>query len=354
MHRRMRLANGWVLVVVVALGGALQGCTDPTTAAPDHLEIVAGYVDVGDAPTGAGELSGPHFDLAIDEVATTTVLKGAHADYLDLAAPLQAAPGHEFVLARLPPSVEPPRFERTSENVQEALLVGDQRRPLVDVLDRLAQYVELTLVVSVPRGAPVILQITDEGRPLSLDVRTGDVAPDSTYRVEYSQEFSPRDYGETGTVEAFGRTRPLKVEIFWSSGYGHSLEPFVPSAGWAPPGRSWLLIQGPLRASSSTVLDYGIFGFGLVFDLDLAATFGLAQPDGPTTRAEAPQLLRVNDTSGMGPASGFSVVFDVADSFRSGTLRITPDGPMTAFLDDDVVDTGWATPPAPAEIPIAF
>lgn len=340
--------------MAVAFAFVIPGCTDPISASADYLEVFEGYVDVGDPPTSPGELTGPHFDLKIAEVATTAVLKGSPADNLDLDEPLQAAADHEFVLAKLRSNFEPPRWERKDANVEVAVVVADQRRPLAGVVDRLSAYTDLALVVSVPEGAPVTLEVTDEGRPLSLDLRTGSLAGNSTYQVLYSEELTRLDYEETGTVEAFGRTRLLKVEIvgLWSSTDSHSLEPFVPSAGWAEPGRSWLLIPG-LRTSSSIPYDPNLFGFDMAFDLDTAATFGLAQPGGTITRAEAWQPFGVDDLETNG-ILGFNVIFDVPDSFRTGTLQITLDGPMTARLDGSSVPTGWATPPPPAQLPIVF
>ncbi len=360
MHQRMRPSDGWApgTAIAIALAAALPGCSSSAamTAPPDYLEVFDNtYVIAGDVPAGSGRLAGPHFDLQIARVVTTSELSGSLADSLDLVSPLQAADDHEFVVATMARDFEPPRWSPDDANLEVAVIEADQRRPLARGLDFLSGVNDMTLVASVPKGAPVLLQVTDEGRPLSIDLRDGSPTAESNYQVSYSQELQPLDYEEAGVVAASGRTRPLQVAIasYWSSADRHSLEPFVPTAGWARPGRSWLLVKG-LHASSTTITDAGLFGFSMTFDLDVAATFGLALQDGTTIPAQARQPLRLDDSSGITSVNGFPVIFDMPDSFRTGTLQITPAGTMTAYVDGASVPADWEVPPTPAQVPIDF
>lgn len=318
-------------------GAACSGVKTETMA-PDYLGILKGPILVSDAKAvepGTGRLVGPHFQLEISEVAVASELSAGTAKQLGFDSAQQAAAGHEILLVQVESSVSqsPARWRTEDGDLTPAVVVDGDERPLGPLPGFWP-----VIAVSVRHHAPAVLRVTDHGRPLTMDLRTGSVAPDSLYRVFSSQALQPRTYEGAGTVSATGLSGALKVELRLPEAAVR--EPFLPGPGWAAPGRAWLWLPGV------NVFSNGFSTF-VFFSLEKASTFTLLLADG--TRVQA-QPGRVDATTF---ALNHAVVFDVPGSLRSSTLRVTPAGAMTA-LSRDGEATAWSRPPPPADLTISF
>ncbi|MHA4820120.1 hypothetical protein ACXZ65_37880 [Streptomyces aculeolatus] len=226
-----------------------------------------------------------------------------------------------------------------------ALRVGDQTR---DLPASDGSNDSLTVVAGVPKGAPVDLVLIEEGRPQSLDLRTGrrgDDAVDELYRpvlagpreavrwqvtvrIAFKGEAAPRVDGTRAGWDAREADTPAG-----EPDSGFRLVPYSPGAGWAPEGKMWLELGTVWAAEEKW----------FTFDTDEKRSFAVEAADGTTYRARHYE-------------GSSTRVFLVPDGFRSGTLRITPQGEAKGSGDLDRFHaelTDYTVSPAtPSSIPV--
>jgi hypothetical protein len=244
---------------IALAGGLLAGCASPsagpqqaqalTSASPsvatsagpladDYVGVLNEHymaqLDAGGAPKGtafdpnAASIRGPHYAAALAESVAVAelppIVTTRMTDEHGSRAALRTNPGHELLLARF---TKPP-LSRTGNGAAGTyeVVVGDQRRPLAKpVADG------TLLAVSVPAGAPVSLQISEDGRAQSIDLRTG-----AAGRVEgfYPTFAGGADEMGSWITPAGSDMLPLAVSVDFE------LTPWADGSGWAPPGKVWL------------------------------------------------------------------------------------------------------------------
>jgi hypothetical protein len=368
------------VVLAVAAGLCVAGCTpegapaQPRASAsassgasivtvPADYVAVAAVRDAASPPynpalaptdTHASYVVGPRYHVGIDAVAITPRFTANSKLYLVAKRPeagpgpsqsgpsqsepggparpltLQAPPGHELVVAHL--------FDVPGKTINgdTGFGAGDPTDPkLLDLSVRMGQDPPVRLgshlsngslvLVSVPVGADPRLVVDDHsGHPQSLNLRTGgradalallypsrtmDLPTPVTARLAYTAG------GEQGTLDL-----TMKVWV--------NLVPWEAGRGWARPGGAWLLVGLALDVPS-----VGMYG---TLTLDAARTFTLRGAGGGTLRA-------LPDTVALTQSRGARVMFDVPDSFRTGTLGIALAG--TVAVDND--------PPQPIRVSAA-
>jgi hypothetical protein len=281
-------------------------------------------------------LFGPHFGLVADWTATFESLSAEDAKRLGFTASpegFRSADGHEFVVMQLGSTqFEKGRWSGHADHsgLTAHLSIGDRRKDLDNVPGP-----GTLIVASVPTSAPVKLTVTDEGRNFSLDLRTAEPDPHG-YRI--ASQTVNESYEESGVVNTpFGSVN-LGVDITIAQ---VSHEPYIPGLGWARKGRRWLRLS--LSQASST----GVQGTPAVgFFLDAKKTFAL-KVGGKKVRPRG----RLINTAVPIATAPYSVIFDVPESFSSGELAVTPDGPMFTYRGESWLTdyTDIAEPPTCGE-----
>jgi hypothetical protein len=189
-------------------------------------------------------LIGPHSSIQLDQVAQTSALSEAQSQNLFpphdlyLFPPFVAALGHELVLAHLVKTpdegVGQPMLPLDHDEPRDSgpmLVVDGKQRKLYPGLQN-----NSTVVVSVPTGAPVLLRMTDGGRPQDIDLRTGK-------RVNGVPEYYPVLSADLANLAGLMAVGPDDSAYPLGAGPGIvQLEPYADSLGWAQPGRSWLVV----------------------------------------------------------------------------------------------------------------
>ncbi|AZM48050.1 hypothetical protein DMB38_21680 [Streptomyces sp. WAC 06738] len=228
-----------------------------------------------------------------------------------------------------------------------ALKVNDKTRDMPGLLGQDSKDT-MTLVANVPKGAPVDLVLIEEGRTQSLDLRTGRRGDDAVAELQRPVLAGPREavrWTVTVRIAFAGEAAPRVDEkrLGWEArkadapdgetGSGLRLVPYSPGAGWAPEGKMWLELGGVWGAEEEWFR----------YDTDEKRSYAVEAADGTAYRG------RHYDGS-------FTVVFLVPADFRSGTLRITPQGEATGSehlgrFDAEVIDS-TASPATPSSIPI--
>ncbi|MFI5909642.1 hypothetical protein [Dactylosporangium sp. NPDC051541] len=315
---------------IALVGLLLAGCSGPEKASPatarkepaaspspsegpladDYVGVLNDHyvADLGSsgAPKGTAfdpnvaSVRGPHYAVALAESVTVPELPAVVTTRLTSEngsrSTLRPNPGHEILLARF---TKPPKsaLDKGSAGTLE-VVVGDQRRPLAEpVTDG------TLLAVSVPAGAPVSLQLTEDGRAQSIDLRTG-----SAGRVAglYPIYVGRADTMGSWITPAGSDMIPLGI------GVDFELTPWVEGSGWAPAGQAWLWYE------VSGVL----YGDGVDCAIDMGRTFSL---------------------SGSGLKANGAGTFTVP-SFAPSTTSSAPtqDGVVAAPANLRSVTVGWS------------
>ncbi len=314
----------------------LAACGDdaPPTAAADLVAVYPGeivhnadeIVEAVEWPDGEGTLRSPHARLTLRSLSVAgAYAPGAHRDDA-----YHAAEGHELLVATFDTAdMAPDPPAEAVEAMAWAVVVGER-----------AEAVEPigpgdSLVVSVPTGTEALLQVTDDGRTQSLSLRTGVRGPDAVpamYEPQPSQDIH-HTYTGSGVyaLDDFGPT-PVGVEIDLERAWRTV---WYPGAGWAAPGRAWLVVE-VTSGRLSTEDDYA---WSVVTGMPIReGAFAVTTPDGATSSSVVEA-----STSGMSvePAR---FVFDV------------PENTTTAVLAVDLgrASDSWVDAPSPSTVDLAL
>jgi hypothetical protein len=365
-ERRAISAVARVAAVVVIIGmlssactfGRPNGASSQTAAAAgvqpaDLVKVVDQHGPVRvDGATGlpgtTGLLEAPHYWFGLRWLHHTDLISVEQNLQMRLtpnaATELRAAGGHEFVMAQMRQYVEgwPQIPGQPKPDVKAEIVVGD--RPPVP-LTRPPAGLDIILV-SAPRGAPVLVRVIDEGRAQSIDLRTGKPVDVLAIYARPRIGYTTFGYKEPGTIRIAGISRQLTTSILapTTGELSVRLEPWTPKGGWAAPGRAWLVAGGLTAFSDSIERNRDL---ALFYDLDAATSFTLLLPDGSRIAA---QPDKIDAGTRTGEATRFYVSFDVPETFTAATLRLTPDGSVVGNRGKAT----WATRPPAKEFPLAI
>jgi hypothetical protein len=282
---------------------------------------------------GSNVLVTPHTTLAVAWVEVADRLDAGAAAAVHLPAGAHAGAGRELAVAGLARPSLPAPYADPAARLSAALAVDGRTVPLARVPEP-----DDVLAVSVPRGTPLRLEITDAGRPVGFDLRRRRPAPDSLSRY-YPRHTGPRvSYGADGRLQPGGSNSLLSVSVVSAE---FALEPWTPTRGWARPGRAWL------RSDHTTAVSYNMRTAGVSVDVDLSRTFTLALPEGQAVAAAPLTIHALTDTR----LTDASLEFDVPDTFSAGTLGADARG-LTVTRDADHAPVAWTQIPPPRQFPI--
>jgi hypothetical protein len=319
------------------------------TAPPDYVAVVTvpggadarTYLDMTATPADAAYVVGPHYYLGLDAVAT--IQRFAPVDSKAFFYParphqgsapspipsgwtdrpvLQAGPGHELVVAHL--TARPAKTLNGDTGTGAVSIPGVSA---VDVSVRVGQEPPVSLgpnlengslvMVSVPTGGDPLIVIDDSsGHPQSLHLRTGQRADAFAVLYPARSQNVPTPVAITLQLTIDGKqyipSFALKESV--------SLTAWDYRRGWAPRGRAWLVVD----------VEIDTVNFVGTLKLDTARTFTLSGAGGGTLHAVA-------DTVGLEALSSTgrtaTVMFDVPDAFRKGTLGCSPAGTVAYGTD---------------------
>lgn len=206
--------------------------------------------------------STPHLDGMLMSCFTGEVLSLASASQVGQATPIRAPQGHELAAFTLRSGV--PGFVETVDHAATvALRIGDRRIPLPNLFNKFnaESGTYLTewemLCFCLPVGDAIALEITDVGKTIIVDVRTGVPVIDEGWaattgfreryeitcdpeKAVFTRSFStlppPGLEPDTGKLSLGLQPTPLT-----------GLQPWTPALGWAPEGQQWLSVPMNVR-----------------------------------------------------------------------------------------------------------
>ncbi|MDR7276588.1 hypothetical protein [Catenuloplanes atrovinosus] len=323
-----------LLILTTAACGVVD--RDPaTTLPPGTVHVLHSTSDAplpGGRPADAAGLVGGHALLHVQETGVVTRLDRLTAQRWGLPEEVRADDGDELVWASL--SLGGRQWRNADRDVEWArltVLAGGVRTPITVPLTGSADPAVYTdaVLVSVPAGAPVLVQLTDDGVTQSIDVRSGE-------RIDDARGVYPRPVQEDGFRYAGNGTIngvPVRFQAFAD---GYSLEPWAPGLGWARDGRAWLAVKR-FRVSGGTA--------DVELTLDPARVISVLGPDGTVHRAGTDRIP-TSLSSGIIP---HGVYVEVPADFRYGVLRFAP-----AHLKRGLDPVTWQREPAAADFPIGL
>lgn len=372
-----------VLLLVCACGSGDQTAqktpTPHATLPPQQANSVEEFeVSVGtlDPPlqmdamaydSGEGFLEGPYFALKLSWLATGPAMPETRP-FLASAGdiePRRAVDGQELLVIGVDAAIRTGQWYPTEKaSPQAELVVGDRTTPLKklplppDASPLDTNVDSAILVASVPKGAPVRLRVTDEGRTQTLDVRTGQHASDAIagYYRPYLQKL--RWNGDTSAgISVQGGLDHFRVPL--GVGLEGGLEPanidkptallapYVPSKGWAPDGQAWLVVPGPAVSGH--------------MNIDEKPPVKLVANDPATFRLRLPDGTELNGDGGPRKIKTFlghltdprDVIFQVPADFHKGSylIDLAKTQPLAEYRDATLPGS-WAPPPKTLEVPI--
>lgn len=314
-----------ILVVLV-----LAACGRPAAVPSGPADLPgkpADYVDVFSwsqaAPTGTeairGVFKGPHFSYQFGALAVRDTLDET-SGALEVG-PARAAGGHQFlVLYRLQGDDSFAQQPDGGAALPVDVLVGTVRKRLPKTL-----LPGTGLIVSVPTGGDATLEVTDD-KPYQYSVRKGAGGPPAPSSPADAPPAGPNakqvrwsdgDYSGQGSYQGVRTSGPLGVTV--ALGNRSELGATLSGVAAAPAQKLWLRLPDAKINTDDAQLK-----------VDMARSVTLTLPNGEKVTAR-PNVV--------------GLLFQVPDTFTTGTLTIAPEFPAASTAK-------WSTKPDPKDVPL--
>ncbi len=331
----------------------------------EEFEALPGQVEppedltVRTFPRGTAALRGPHFALGLSWVATgKAIFEGSSLVLIGTLKARRPAEGEELMVLAVDP-----------EYVGGQWKLGDRPKPVAElVIDGTPRALTkaplrspeppgvagsgLLVVASVAKGAPVRLRVTDLDKVQTLDVLAGKRGADAIagyYRPTTQKLEFERDLPAGIVVRGVPYPVPLKILDRPMTSFTEPfamLAPWTPVQGWAPDGRAWLVLPGPVVSaefsSTSPVLELAI---------DEPTALRVRLPDGAEVRELGGTRQVSTLTAQTNPAA--ELIFDVPAGFTTGTYLVDlGTAGIKAHFRDGPLAGRWQPAPPPVEVPL--
>ena len=169
--------------------------------------------------------------------------------------PVRAPQGHQVAAFTLRGGI-PGFVDTVGHAATVQLRIGDRRIPVPNLFNTFSPEAQAYLTpwemfcFCLPAGDAVVLEVTDESRTISLDIRTGVPVIDDDWRATtgFRERFEILcDPADAVFTREFSTLPPLGMEADtggMSLGLRpdtlSGLQPWTPAQGWAPAGKQWL------------------------------------------------------------------------------------------------------------------
>ncbi len=193
----------------------------------------------------------PHVAFQLTSLEVLDTIEEPYATSFGLGEEAFApAPGEEFVLARLDRAA--PSYSDGGEPAVTLTAGGTEHDLTADLVPMTEE--RALLLVSVPEGSAVQLEVTDADRSTTLDLRTGELGGDAVDAT--STRLLPGAWAELSGSETMSATLravdPLMEPILGGDveftigldGATGSRHAWIDGPGWAPEGEAYLQIDG--------------------------------------------------------------------------------------------------------------
>lgn len=211
------------------------------------------------------KVASPHLTFTLEDRFAGDRLSEETTAQVGEAAPLRAPVGHELVAFTLKSDL-PGYIETADHQVSVELRVGEKYVPLPALFDKYNVAARSYLrewemvIICVALEQPVVLEITDEGKTIHVDLRTGLPVIDDAWLAntgfrERQTITSTPDNGvfrrEVTTLAPEGFTAQSgTLALGLQPDTGSGLLPWTPTLGWAPEAHQWLAVPMNVRVGA--------------------------------------------------------------------------------------------------------
>lgn len=311
---------------------------------------------------GSLRIATPHLGASLEGWFAGERLSLETAAQVGEETPLKAAEGYELAAFTLR-GESPPYVEMAGHELTSLLKVGDNVIPLPNLFDKFnpqsSSYLTEweMIVLSVLPGDPVTLEITDEGRTISVDLRTGLPVLDDGWRANegFRERWDVTCTPDNGVFSRGFTTTPGddfepesgELQIGLQPDTGNGLLPWTPTLGWAPDGQQWLEVRMNARVAVPT---------GNVFpqvSLDVAKSFQYLDEAGTMHGAAHPASVST-DALARGQVD-LIVTWAVSGGEASGQLSFNATGPIEVdYTDYPNMPAQFSTEAVPLEFDLSY
>lgn len=289
-------------------------------------------------------VSTPHFDGVIDQIFTGERLGEQDAAQVRQNTAITAPQRHEFLAFTMQAGL--PVFQADTD-----VTLGYQLRvgaAVIEVGPPFGRFIVsdtagyeipwVLFVLSVPKGEPVFLDITDQEQTVSVNLITGEPVDDEAwaltqgFRERSTISIDPlRATFSHGVTSLPGAEQEPDQSVFTlpmtANDRASILAPWLPARGWAVPGMQWLR----LRFTIEPRFDNPLFRY----EFSGADTFKYQDSSGLARQAVAPERLTTEDVE---LSTTLDVTFEVPTADPAGTLLCRPAGVLQAlYVNNRVV-----------------
>lgn len=307
-------------------------------------------------------ISTPHFDGTLEEIFIGKRLNEQTASQIRQLGEVRAPQGYDIVAFTL--KAGRPSFASDGErrsNVQ--LRAGDSVIRVEAPFGRFVQAsnrYELQWVmfgVCVPEGRDAFLDVEDQGKTVTVDIRTGQPVLDDAwtategFRNRWDIDVSPGNAVFTRQMQTLPpagiQQQSAKFSLAMEPDTSWGLVPWNPEGGWAEAGHQWLLIKFGARIGFDPASPY------FVLNIDVPASFTYQDKEGLIQPAVMPKSIT---TEALIREQGeLDVTWQVTGRDDQAIIRCAPMGQISASYQDlQNLPAEFSSPVAPVEFVISF
>lgn len=351
---------------------ALAGCSGPVNFTPEehrsspaptgttppervvepefYARSTAGTHVIMDGATPLGLVfATPHMDGRIGEVLVSERIPYEVAQRVDQTAPLRAPEGHRFVAFTV--QAGRPVFPEDAEHPVEVSLNRDGLgMPVRNLFGGVAQgKFQVSwecFVACIPADGAAVLEVTDEGKTVRIDLVQGVPAVDEAwnanegFRVRETVVFDPPDnvYQRQYTAQPPNYEPVSGIFRIGMRPANAFMAPWTPEHGWAPGGSQWLTIPTSAR------VEFQGIEYGTNIELDLPSSFTYTSLDGSKAKLVTPKTITTDAVRRR--QSDVQPTFQVTGRDDQAALVFSASGKIRVDLEDNPGISGNFTGPS--------
>lgn len=353
--------------------GEPTGSPVPTASADNALEVAEDYFNqspdsgakmLNEGITTMQRISTPHFDARLDRRFAGETLSAQTVAQVFEQGAIRAPQGFELVAFTLQAGHPYYGETDTARAAVEILVAASTVIPLTapfgvfnDTTRRFAR--EWVLVIlAVPAGAPVMLQVRDEGLTVAVDLRSGAPVVDEAWAANtgFRERVGIKVIGDDQVFHRTLATLPTGALQKQTSRFSFGIKPqaswgLVPwnsEDGWAEKGKQWLRISTGARVAFEPPGNPAV-----IMDIDVVNSFQYVEGTAAPIPAHRPKTI-TTEAIYNGEAV-LDVTWLVPGMESRATITCNPVGELRArYSDHPDVSAEFTGAASPISFTLAF
>ncbi len=279
-----------------------EALPSPSPSGDGAVEVRSDYFaqspDTGDRTLSEGipvslRIATPHFDAWLDRRFHGKSLGAVTTAQVRESTAIRAPEGHELIAFTLKAGT-PAFSDSGTDGARVAIIAGDSLHyPLAAPFGPSYDRGWALYILTVPEGVPVVLTVTDEGKVVTVDLRTGEPEADEPWRAN-------RGFRERVAIEIVEGPAILERDLLavvngqqLRSRFRLGLDPQAPSelvpwnpeSGWAEENMQWLWI------AMNAKVEFVPSDPAMLIELDVPGSFSYREAQADPIPAHLPRMI---------------------------------------------------------------